>query len=100
MKRNLYGLKDAGRTWHEHLADGLTAMGFAATESDPCIFTRGRDITILYVDDYVVLAESKQKTDHIFNELVSRGYKLTDEGSLVEYLGISIKRNDRSFTIS
>ena len=100
LKRNLYGLKDAGRTWHEHLTDGLTAMGFAATESDPCIFTRGSDILILYVDDCVIVSRNKRDADNIFNDLAKRGFKLTDEGSLEEYLGISIKRNKDSFTIS
>ena len=38
LLKNLYGLKDAGLTWFEHLSKGLTAMGFRPTESDPCIF--------------------------------------------------------------
>ena len=34
IKNNLYGLRDAGRTWWEHLSDGLTKMGFHSTETD------------------------------------------------------------------
>ena len=94
------GLKDAGRTWHEHLTEGVTAMGFTATESDPCIFTHGTNILILYVDDCVILSKNNQDVDKIFDDLTQRGYKLTDEGSLEEYLGISIKRKDETFTIS
>ena len=75
-------------------------MGFAATESDACIFTRGSDILILYVDDCVIVSRNKRDADNIFNDLAKRGFKLTDEGSLDEYLGISIKRNKDSFTIS
>ena len=41
LLKNLYGLKDAGRTWFEHLSDGLLCMGFIPTNSDPCIFTKG-----------------------------------------------------------
>ena len=26
--RNLYGLKDAGKTWFEHLTEGLNNLGF------------------------------------------------------------------------
>ena len=100
LKRNLYGLKDAGRTWHEHLMDGLTAMSFTATESDPCILTRGSDIFILYVDDCVILSKTEREATDIFNELTRLGYKLTDEGSLEEYLGMSIQHRDGSFTIS
>ena len=73
---------------------------FTATESDPCIFTHGTNILILYVDDCVILSKNKQDADKIFNDLTQRGYKLMDEGSLEEYLGISIKRTNKTFTIS
>ena len=100
LKRNLYGLNDAGRTWYEHLMDGLTAMGFSSCESDPCILKRGTDILILYVDDCVILSRNKNGADNIFQELAQRGFKLTDEGSMEEYLGMSIKRNKESFIVS
>ena len=100
LKRNLYGLKDTGRTWHEHLTDGLTSMGFSATASDPCIFVRGSSILILYVDDCVILTKTEQDTNNMFEELTRIGFKLMDEGSLEEYLGLSIKRKDKTFTMS
>ena len=100
LKRNLYGLKDAGRTWHEHLTDGLTSMGFNATASDPCIFVRGSNILILYVDDCIIMSKTEQEANDIYKEMLNRGYKLTDEGSLEEYLGMSIKRESGTFTIS
>jgi len=28
LRKNLYGLKDAGQTWHEYLRDGLLKRGF------------------------------------------------------------------------
>ena len=49
--KNLYGLKDAGLTWYEHLCEGLRHMNFKSTLSDPCIFTRGNSMIIIYVDD-------------------------------------------------
>ena len=88
LLKNLYGLKDAGRTWFEHLSYGLNDMGFQQTSSDPCIFIRNSDIIILYVDDCVIIFKTKQEADQIFPELEKRKYKLTDEGSMEEYLGI------------
>ena len=35
LLKNLYGLKDAGLTWYEHLTKGLNDMGFVPTQSDP-----------------------------------------------------------------
>ena len=94
LLKNLYGLKDAGRTWYEHLTDGLSSMGFVATASDPCIFIKGTDMICLYVDDCIILSKSKTDADAIFKELEKRKYVLTDEGSMEEYLGIMISHND------
>ena len=75
-------------------SDGLMDMGFKATSSDPCIFTKDDNIIILYVDDCVIISKSKQQADDIFNELQKRKFKLTDEGTMEEYLGIHIDHND------
>jgi len=53
LLKNLYGLKDAGRTWFEHLTDRLIHMGFVATSSDPCIFIKGSNTIILHLHNYV-----------------------------------------------
>ena len=79
---NLYGLKDTGRTWYEHLTDGLEAMGFTPTESDPCIFIRGTDIMVLYVDDCIIISRTKADADRVYEDLERRKYKLTDKWTL------------------
>ena len=69
LKRNLYGLKDAGRTWIEHLSEGLLAMGFVPIVSDPCIFYRGHDMIVLYVDDCIVISRSRCESNKVHEEL-------------------------------
>ena len=96
LEKNLYGLKDAGRTWYEHLTDGLHAMGFRSTESDPCILTQGTNIIILYVDDCIIMSRTKSEADRIYHELEQRGYKMTDEGSMEQYLGIQITKDSNN----
>ena len=99
--KNMYGLKDAGRTWFERLTDGLLSMGFVATASDSCIFTKGTNIIILYVDDYIIMSKTKEEVDTLFSELETKGYKLMDEGTMEEYLGIMITHNaDGSYRMS
>ena len=100
LLKNLYGLKHAVRTWYEHLSEGLDAMGFAPTISDPCILVRRTDIIVLYVDDCIVVSKSKEDTDRIFQEFQTRGFKITDEGTMEEYLGLQIQQNDDFFRIS
>ena len=91
LLRNLYGLKDAGRTWHQHLTDILRSLGFTPTESDPCIYSRNHILVVLYVDDCVIVAKIKEEGDAIFDELKRTGFQMTDEGSLEEYLGLQIE---------
>ena len=101
LVKNLYSLKDAGLTWFEHLSKGLDEMGFVPTNSDPCIFVNGTDIIILYVDDCVIISRTGQEASAIFNKLEEKGFKLTDEGTMEEYLGILIDHNkDGSFRMS
>ena len=92
--RKLYGLKDAGKTWFEHLTEGLERMGFKPTQSDPCIYVRGSNMIVLYVDDCIIVSKSEEEANAIFKEIDERGYKMTDEGTMEEYLGILITHNE------
>ena len=94
LLNNLYGLKKAGRTWFEHLINELFSMIFVGTSNDPCIFTKGINIIILYVDDCIIMSRTKEESDRLFAELERRKYKLTEEGTMEEYLGILVTHND------
>ena len=101
LLKNLYGLKDAGLTWHEHLTSGLTNIGFIPTKSDPCVYTRGSNIIIMYVDDCVIITKSEGEADKIMEEIKRQGLKLTDEGTMETYLGIQIEKQEGGdFTLS
>ena len=101
LVRNLYGLKDAGRTWFQHLSAGLDAMGFIPTQSDPCVFIRRTSIIILYVDDCIIIDERQSETNKVFEELQTKGFKLTDEGTMESYLGLQFDHHsDGSFRMS
>ena len=60
LVKNIYGLKDAGSTWFEHLAEGLDEMGFKPTNSNPCIFVNGTYVILLYVDDCVIISRTEE----------------------------------------
>ena len=70
--RNLYGLKDAGRPWYEHLKEDLDAMEFIPTENNPCILINGIDIIVLYVDDCIIISQTKADADKIYKEIERR----------------------------
>ena len=91
--RNLYGLKDAGKTGFEHLTEVMEELGFKPTESDPCIYVRGSNMIVLYVDDCIIISRSEKEANAVFKEIDEKGYKMMDEGTMLEYLGIRITHN-------
>ncbi|MDA3833359.1 MAG: reverse transcriptase domain-containing protein [Spirochaetales bacterium] len=90
--QNVYGLRDASLTWHEHISKGLLDFGFKRSETDPCLFIKGNVLFILYVDDAVCLTPNKADADRLIADLTKKGYILTDEGPLSAYLGIQVER--------
>ena len=54
LKRNLYGQRQAGKTWNEHLVAGLRKIGFESSNVDECVFYRNNTMFFFYVDDGVL----------------------------------------------
>ena len=95
LKKNLYGQKQAGRVWNEYLHDGLVARGFKQSEVDLCLYHRKNVALLLYVDDGIFVGPNQQDIDEAFNILVvpfddHPAFKMTDEGTLGDYLGVKI----------
>ena len=78
---SLYGLKVAGKTWFEHLTEGLENLRFRPTESDPFIYARGTNMIVLYVDDYIILSRTEKEANDILKEIDDKGYKMTDDNA-------------------
>ena len=55
LLKNLYGQKQAGRTWHLHLRQGMLDLGFIQSKVDDCIFYRGDVIFMVYVDNAIFM---------------------------------------------
>ena len=93
LKKNLYGLKQAGYNWFEHLSKGLHNRGFNPSHVDPCIFYRENAIIITYVDDCIVLYRDKNVFDELVDSLKNgpEKFDLTDEGDINMYLGVEIQ---------
>lgn len=58
LKRAIYGLKQAGRQWHERLSKKLKELNLEPTISDPCVYRGRREshtlYMIIYVDDMLI----------------------------------------------
>ena len=93
LLKNLYGLKQAARTWFECLRDTLVAdvdkngLGFKQSMIDPCIFYRNGVILISWVDDCLIFAKDKLLADELIAELQGQ-FTLTEEEDVSAYLGV------------
>ena len=102
--KNLYGLKQASKTWFEHLQEGLTSdkLGFTPSKVDPCVFYKDGCAVLCYVDDCLIFARSKDLADKVLQDLQDYGYVLTDEGEVSNYLGVQVTKDEKdgSFTLT
>jgi len=100
VKRNIYGGKDAGRTWYLYLKKGLVELGFKPSTIDECVFYRGNTIILIYTDDYIVLDKEESGINKCITDLQSK-FKVQDEGTLEDYLGVLVKHQpDGSILLS
>jgi hypothetical protein len=90
--KNLYGTKQAGRVWNQHLVDGLVGkLNFRQSKVDECVFYRGTTILLIYVDDGILCGPSAKEIRIILAELATI-FDITDEGEMDAYLGVKITR--------
>lgn len=93
IKKNLYGLKDAGLKWFEFLKKGLEEdkRGFKQSQVDPCVFFKKGIMILVYVDDCLIFSKDQKLTEETY-QCLKKDFDLNDEGSIDKYLGIDIKR--------
>jgi hypothetical protein len=91
LVKNLYGQKQAGRVWNEHLVAGLVERGFIPSTVDECVFYKGKTILLVYVDDAILCGPSSKVIDDIITSL-KKDFDVTDEGEIDDYLGVKVTR--------
>lgn len=101
LKKSLYGLKQASRVWSSTFDSFLKRFYFIPSKADPCVYIGNIEsekvYLIIYVDDGLILAKSKEILHDILIELKS-AFKITYNEAKV-YVGIEIHRNVETKTI-
>lgn len=94
LKRSLYDLKQATRTWYNRFAK---TIGFKQSVCDPSLFVYcyGAELAylLLYVDDIALTASSQALLQCIINSLLKE-FEMTDLGKLHYFPDISVTRNN------
>ena len=104
LLKGLYGLKQAGRIWHEWLKADMNELGYTQCSRDHAVFSLGNwgsdDWTAcaFWVDDEVGIG-SRAQLDRVAT-MFDRKYGITGEGELRWILGMKVTRDYRTRTIS
>jgi transposase InsO family protein len=103
LLKSLYGLKQAPRAWHKKLTDFLKSQGYVKLNSEACIYVRagsgGVAIVGIYVDDLLLIADTTSGVQAIKN-MLSSGFKCKDMGEVHHILGLRVRRDRASRTLS
>ena len=103
LKKSLYGLKQAGRTWYERINSELERMKFTRLQTEHCTYIKQTNESIvvigLYVDDLVLISNSLDELSTIKKQLAAI-FEMKDLGNAKFVLGIKIERDRTNKTLS
>ncbi len=99
LRKSLYGLKQSPRQWYAKIHEFFVRdLKFESSSNDPCLYTRHKSSTLLfialYVDDLLIAGNSNHEIKEIKKKL-SEHFEMKDLGAARKMLGIEIRR-DRS----
>lgn len=85
LKRSLYGLKQAAKSWNEAIHNELIRMGFTQANADPCLYVMKYNedwcYIFIYVDDLIVASKLLDVIKLVRNTLSLR-FEMQDLGDI------------------
>jgi len=95
VHKNIYGQKQAGRVWNQHLVDKLAnQVGFKQSKHDECVFYHGNVVHVSHADDSILARPDKDELKQVIADIKSAGLDVTEEGDIEDFLGVNIDRLD------
>lgn len=103
LRKSLYGLKQASRTWYQKFTISLLDIGYKQSYADHSLFTYQNNskfvALLIYVDDVVIAGNDedmiKKTKDHL-----NTSFSIKDLGPLKYFLGIEVARTDDGMVLS
>nr|GEW97939.1 retrovirus-related Pol polyprotein from transposon TNT 1-94 [Tanacetum cinerariifolium] len=103
LKKSLYRLKQAPRTWYDILSKFLLSQAFSKGTMDPTLFIRrqGKDILLvqIYVDDIIFVSTTPELCDQ-FSKLTCLKFKMSMMGKISFFLGLQISQSPRGIFLN
>ena len=102
LRKSLYGLKQASRSWHKHLVSGIKGLGFEQNEADPCVSRLQEGgivsvVVVVHVDD-IFAAGLKSRCDKVCEDL-NAFVSVNNLGELKWYAGCRFTRDQVAETL-
>lgn len=100
LKKSLYGLKQAAKSWNDEINKTLFELGFTQSKADACLYSKRINnnwcFILIYVDDILIAAESIKVVKEI-KDKISLKFDIDDLGEIKHYLGIEIMKEADGF---
>ncbi|KAI3799953.1 hypothetical protein L1987_35259 [Smallanthus sonchifolius] len=103
LRKSLYGLKQASRSWYQKFTTVLLSLGFNQSKADHSLFIyKERNIfvaALIYVDDVIIVGSDLVKIQQTKTDL-DKHFSIKDLGTLKYFLGIEVARTPDGLVLS
>jgi Reverse transcriptase (RNA-dependent DNA polymerase) len=89
--KNLYGQKQAGRVWNQHLHENILKLGWKQSTADDCVYYKKNVIFCVYVEDGILFSKFDEEIQECIAELQDT-FNISIEGDVSDYVGVNIER--------
>lgn len=97
LKKSIYGLKQAAKTWNDTIHGMLTKHSFEQSKADPCLYSKNINsewvYILIYVDDILVASKTLMTINKV-KEMLSKEFDIKDLGVINQYLGIEVTKDE------
>lgn len=96
LKKSIYGLKQAARSWNSVLHGVLIMAGFKQSYNDPCLYSKKINGTycyvFVYVDDLTVVCDTANQMKEI-ESIFKPHFEMQNLGPIHQYLGMEVSKD-------
>ncbi|CAM9889682.1 unnamed protein product [Sphacelaria rigidula] len=102
LRRALYGLRQSPNVWNSTINTELKTLGFSATASDPCVYTKGSHrsyiMLTLFVDEISMAGPSINLLRQV-QDLLKTKFSISKLGPVSLILGMEVVRDEARGTL-
>ena len=93
LKRSLYELKRAARSWNKTIHTAIMEQGFIQSKSDTCLYSKMENLFVLiYVNDIIVASNTVEAIENLAEKLKDK-FEFKCLGDIQHYLGIHVRKD-------